>query len=240
MQVANPLTMPVRGSDKPIPLYPVDNPPIGIDSSANEISVRADITDLWRLYRGLSVEQRRQFLQAAAKWQEALIHWRERASVSFALMVVACEALKPPDADDRHNCYHVIEALLGKSTAEQLRQHDFPAQWVCSTHLHTGEFHGSELVRMAFMSSSYQDPTFSEAHWEMARVTKAAIIEWLKRRGTFDMPVVKQRKTVRRWIKENVFLLSPAIFGMGLVIGWVCCAWSHHAARIIIMRLGVY
>jgi hypothetical protein len=197
MEVANPLTMPVRGADKPVPLYPVNNPPDGIDGTTNEISLRADITDLWRLYRCLTVERRRQFLQAAAKWQEAMIHWQERGSLSFALMVVACEALKPPDADVRYNCYHVIEALLGKSTAERLRQHAFPAQRVRSTHLHTGEFHGSELVRMAFMSS-YQDPTFRDGHRELARVTPATIIEWLKRQGTFDMPVIKQRKTTPR------------------------------------------
>jgi len=30
------------------------------------------------------------------------------------------------------------------------------------------------------------------------------IVEWLKRRGTFCMPAVDQRKTFRRWIKDNV------------------------------------
>jgi hypothetical protein len=111
--------------------------------------VRDDIAELWRLYCGLLADRQRQFLQAAAKWQEALIHWQDRASLSFALMVVACEALKPRDADDRYNCYHVIEALLGRSTMEQLRQHPFAAQRVRSSHLHMGDFHGAELVRMA-------------------------------------------------------------------------------------------
>ena len=197
MEVANPLTIPIRGADKPMPSYAADSPPAGIDGSTNETSLRADVTDLWRLYRCLSAEQRRQFLQAAAKWQEAMIHWQERASLSFALMVVACEALKPPDADDRLNCYHVVEALLGKSIADGVRQNAFPAQRVRSSHLHTGEFHGSELIRIAFMSS-YDDPSFREAHSELARVTPAAIIEWLKRRGTFHMPSVNQRKTIRR------------------------------------------
>jgi hypothetical protein len=218
MEVANPLTMPPRGASKPVPLYPVDTPPQGIDGSTNEISLRADIADLWTLYRSLTAERRIQFLQAAAKWQEALIHWQDRASLSFALMVVACEALKPPNADDRQNSYDVVEALLGKLTVDRLRQHPFPAQQVRSTHLHSGEFHGPELVRTAFMST-YQDPSFREAHRELARITPAAIIEWLKRRGAFDLPVGKQRKTIQRRLKENIFVALVAVFGVGLVIG---------------------
>jgi hypothetical protein len=220
MEAANPLIFPIRGSAKGVRVYPTDRPPIGIDGSSNEISVREDINDLWMQYRSLGTEQRRQFLQAAAKWQEAMIHWQDRGSLSFALMVVACEALKPQDADDRQNCYHVIEALLGKSIAERLRQHPFAAQRVRSTHLHTGEFHGSELVRMAFMST-YQDPSFREAHRELARITPVAIIEWLKRQGEFDMPIVKQRKTIRRMIKENVFVVLSAAVGAALIFGWL-------------------
>ena len=85
-------------------------------------------------------------------------------------MVVACEALKPATADDRQNCYDVIEALLGRAAVERIRSKtSFPAQHVRGTHLHTGEFHGSELVMMAFLSS-YQDPTFGEAHRTMVCV----------------------------------------------------------------------
>jgi hypothetical protein len=103
-------------------------------------SVRSDIADLWALYRSLNGKQRVQFLQAAAKWQEAMIQWQDRPSLSFALMVVACEALKPPDADDRQNCYDLIQALLGRTVVDRVRQNSFPAQHVRSTHLHTGEF----------------------------------------------------------------------------------------------------
>jgi hypothetical protein len=169
-------------------VVPGRDPP-GIDGSTNELSVRADIVDLWKLFCGLAPERRRQLLQAAAKWQEAMIHWQDRASLSFALMVVACEALKPPGS---YNCYHVVEALLGKPTADRLRQHAFPAQRVRNFHLHTGEFHHDELVRMALMSS-YQDPSFREAHHELAQLTRAAIVEWLKRQGTFSMPVINSR-----------------------------------------------
>ncbi len=219
MEVANPLTMPVRGTDNPVPLYPVDTPPAGIDGSTNEISLRADIADLWRLYRSLTTERRLRFLQAAATWQEAMIHWQDRGSLSFALMVVACDALKPPDADDRQNSYDVIEALLGKSIVERLRQHAFPPQRVRGAHLHTGKFYDSELVRMAFMST-YQDPSFREAHRELARITPAAIIEWLGWRGEFTMPTFERPKTWRRWMKEHPLIALPVAVLVGLVLGW--------------------
>ena len=164
LEPANPLSMPSRGTAKRVPLYALDNKPLGMGGITNEISLRSDIADLWGLYRSLSAEHRIQFLQAAAKWQEAIIHWQDRPSLSFTLMVIACEALKPPDADDRQNCYDV-EALLGRPVVDRIRQNPFPSQHARSTHLHTGEFHGSELVKMDFLSS-YRDPT------SMTRIVK--------------------------------------------------------------------
>jgi hypothetical protein len=219
LEPANPLTMPCSGSTKQIPLSALENPPQGIDGSTNEISLRADIADLWGLYRSLRGERRVQFLQAAAKWQEAMIHWQDRPSLSFALMVIACEALKPSNADDRQNCYDVIEALLGRTAVDRIRQNPFPAQRVRGTHLHTGEFHGSELIMMDFLSS-YHDPTFRDAHREMARVAPDVIIEWLKRRGSFQMPAPKNRRTIRRWLRDNIIVACGVIFGVGLAIGW--------------------
>ena len=107
----------------------------------------------------MDAEHRLQFLQAAAKWQEAMIHFQDRPSLSFALMAVSCEALKPSDADRRNNCYGVIEALLGKAVADGLRQNPWPPQHVRNMHLHIGEFHGSELMMANFMRT-YQDPSF--------------------------------------------------------------------------------
>lgn len=216
----NPLSMPSRGTSKSVPLYALDNPPCGIDDSTNEISLRSDIADLWGLFRSLGAEQRIQFLQAAAKWQEAVIHWQDRPSLSFTLMVIACEALKPPDADDRQNCYDVIKALLGRTAVNRIRQNPFPAQDVRSTHLHKGAFHGSELVMIDFLSS-YHDPTFREAHREMVRVTPEAIIEWLRRRGTFQMVIRRNRRTYRRWFRDNIILACGVIFGFGLTAGWL-------------------
>jgi hypothetical protein len=152
-----------------------------------EVSLRDDISELWTSFRNLDTEHRLQFLQAAAKWQEAMIHWQDRPSLSFALMAVSCEALKPSGAHRRNNCYDIIEALLGKAVADGLRQNSWPAQHVRNTHLHIGEFHGSELMMTNFMRT-YQDPSFLEAHRTMAQVTPGAIVEWLKRRGTFKMP----------------------------------------------------
>jgi hypothetical protein len=221
LETANPLRMPSRGTVKQVPFYPIDNPPQGIDGSINEISVREDIADLWSLYCGLTAERRAQFLQAAAKWQEAVIHWQDRPSLSFTLMAIACEALKPPD--DGRNCYGVIEALLGRDAVDRIRQSPFPAQNVRSTHLHTGEFHGFELVLVDFLSS-YRDPSFREAHREMFKVTSAAIVEWLRKGGAFQMPIPKNRRTFRKWLKDNVVVAFSIIFaaglGLGLAIGY--------------------
>jgi hypothetical protein len=227
LEPANPLSMPVRGTAKPVPLYALDaldalgnRPRGGIDGSTNEISIRNDIADLWKLYRSLDTEHRVQFLQAAAKWQEAVIHWQDRPSLSFSLMAVACEALKPPDAVDRQNYYDVIEALLGRTVVDRIRQNPFPAHRVRGTHLHAGEFHGSELVMMTFLSS-YQDPTFRDAHSEMFLVTPKAIIEWLRRQGNFQMPAPKNQRNVHRWLRDNIFVTWAVILGLGLAIGWL-------------------
>jgi hypothetical protein len=105
LEPSNPLAMPSRNAVKQAPLYDPDSPPLGIGVDTTEISLRADIADLWKSYRTLSEDKRIQFLQAAAKWQEAMMHWQDRPSLSFTLMVIACEALKPPNAGERLNCY---------------------------------------------------------------------------------------------------------------------------------------
>jgi hypothetical protein len=218
LESANPLSMPARGSIGQVPLHKPDNPPVwGLD--VGEVSLRDDISELWTSFRNLDAEHRLHFLQAAAKWQEAMIHWQDRPSLSFALMAVSCEALKPSDAE-RHNCYDVIEALLGKVVADGLRQNPWPAQHMRSTHLHIGEFHGSELMMANFMQT-YQDPSFREAHRTMAEVTPAAIVEWLKRRGTLKMPLAANPWTLRRWLRNNLAITLGLVFVAGLVLGWL-------------------
>jgi len=112
---------------------------------------------LWTRYRELKPELRRQFLQATAKWQEALAVWHDRrTTLSFALMVIACEALKPAGhASKGHNIYGVVEALLGRDAAERLRKNLFDAdlhpgahpQSIRSAHLHRGSGPLSSLKR---------------------------------------------------------------------------------------------
>ena len=176
--------MPARGAVRSIPLRRLTRPDFserGIDTSTTEQSVPADIVDLWTTYREMRPDQKQQFLQAAAKWQEALTQWRERRTLSFALMVIACEALKPAGSRDRrHNIYQVVESLLGPVYVERLREHLPHPQDVRSAHLHRGEFRSSEFV-LAALSSSFYDPTFDEASRTLASITQEAIIEWLKR-----------------------------------------------------------
>jgi hypothetical protein len=68
--------------------------------------------------------------------------------------------------------------------------------------------------------STYQDPSFREAHRELARVVPEAIVEWLRRRGEFTMPAVKP-KTWRRWLRERALIPLPIAMFIGLVLGWV-------------------
>jgi hypothetical protein len=214
--------MPARNnSGRQVALHIADKPPQGM---GDEISLRADTANLWNLYRGLDDEKRVQFLQAAAKWQEAMMHWQDRPSLSFSLMVVACEALKPSGADERQNCYDVIGALLGASAVDRIRQSHFPAQSVRSTHLHEGKLHDSELSMANFLAS-YHDPSFREAHREMARVTPSAIVEWLKRQGVLQLPRSQKRRTILRWIRNNmvVVVVTGVVLGIsiGCAIGWL-------------------
>jgi hypothetical protein len=132
-----------------------------------------------------------------------------------------CEALKPSDPEfSEHNIYQLIEALLGKPVADRLRQRPFPAQGVRSSHLRAGEFHGSELIRTALMSS-YQDPSFDEARRELTRITPTAIIEWLRRGGEFPMAVRKRKKTLRRLVRDYALIILPVAIAVGVCVGWI-------------------
>jgi len=93
----NPESMPSRGTTASVPFKQVERPDFsrgGIDGTANELAVPADIVDLWKRYSALPDDRRRDFLQAAAKWQEAIVHWGEARTLSFALMVVGNEREK--------------------------------------------------------------------------------------------------------------------------------------------------
>ncbi len=196
-----PDVMPAKGVFHPVPLEPVSRPEYsrrGIDGTQLELHLPMDILDLWRGFRELSPTQRRQFLQAASMWQLALSLKQDYQTARFAWMVATCECLKPPDPKfDKHNIYHVIDALLGKSIADQLQQPWFRPQAVRNAHFHRGDFRGSEFIRHSLMSS-FQDPTFDQACRELYQITQAAIIEWIRRRGVFSMPPIKHQGRKKR------------------------------------------
>jgi hypothetical protein len=186
-----------------------------------EIALPEDVFELWEHFRALDDQQRRKFLQVAAKWQEALMHWQERSTLSFALMVIACEALKPSNQQfNDHRIDDVVEALLGAPTAARLKHDWFRAHHIRSVHLHLGELRGSEFEIRTLLPSFY-DTTFDEARRELFRVTNETIIQWLRRGGAFTLPVVSQSITTRRWMRQNVFILLPLVLVAGIVLGWV-------------------
>jgi hypothetical protein len=200
-----------------------------------EEAVPQETVDLWAKYRTLTADRQRQFLGAASKLQEALLHWGERGTASFASMVIACEALKPADAlYSEHNIYDVIEALLGREASERLRTQLFDPkihpkvhpQSIRSAHLHRAEFHGFEFAQGGRMSN-FRDPTFDEASRELFKITKAAIIEWLRYGGTFAMPVRKHKITWRGWVREYAPAIILLTMAVGLCLGWLLrMVWS--------------
>jgi hypothetical protein len=163
-------------------------------------------------------------------WQLALSLGHEFETARFAWMVAACEVLKPPGPQFRdHNIYHVVEALLGKPTADLLQEQWFRPQDVRNAHLHRGEFRGSEFIQHAMMSS-FQDPTFDQASRELYQIAQAAIIELLRKRSLFTMLPLKRRRSWRRWIKDNALLLLPLLAGVGMaagiILGWFVMRWA--------------
>jgi hypothetical protein len=226
-----PKEMPGQGTCRSMPLRPISRPnfsPRGIFPDDTELRLPADVMELWAAYSGLTEDKRRQFLQAAAKWQEALTQVGNRSTLRFALMVVACEALKPDGPAFRDcNIYHVVKALLGGPVAERLREDWFRPQDVRNAHLHLGQFRGSEFVERA-ITSSYYDPTFDQARFALALIVQETMVEWLRRRGTFTVPIVIPKVTLRRWVRDHTFALLPILTMSGIVFGWLIrMLWAH-------------
>jgi hypothetical protein len=218
-ETKNPASMPTPG-ERPIPLRSVSRPDWsigGITTSDSEQCPPEDIVSLWRTVSGLPPERRQEFLQSGSLYQLALTLFPKFRTASFAFLVAACEALKPEGNQFReHNAYDVIEALLGKVVADQLRSHPVRAQDVRSVHFHRGEFRADEFVPRYFLSS-FDDPTFDEGLRHLARVASNAIIEWLKRGGAVVLQPARRRPTLKRKLREY----APVLIVVALLIGWV-------------------
>jgi hypothetical protein len=221
-ELGGPLQMPARGVVQPVPLYSITRPCLsehyGMEDQA---TLPADVGTLWAHYQALKSEQKSKFLQVAAKWQEALIHWKNRGTLSFTLLVVACEALKPSERDfNDHTINEVAGALLNDTVSERLKQDWFRAHYMRSQHLHLGEVRYGELQPSSMRD--FFDPTLREAHWELSRVVNAAIIEWLSLRGDFTLPPLTSRPAkIRRFIRENMSSFLVVTFALGAAIGWL-------------------
>jgi hypothetical protein len=216
IEMQPPSSMPARHSISTVPFAPVRRR-TGLET---EVSLPADIVELWSRYRALPPDRKTKFRHVAAKWQEALMHWQERDTLSFTLMVVACEALKHSGSEFRdHKIEHVATALLGPTVGELLKRDWFRAHYVRSEHLHLGKMRGEELSLGTMVD--YRDPTFDEARRELFRITNAAIIEWLRRDGNLMLsPLRRTPKTLRNLVRQNAVPLLVIALMTGAVIGF--------------------
>jgi hypothetical protein len=226
--------LPTKGQAQLVPLKPVQRPDFslqGISVEETQQWLPADITDLWQLLTTLPPDRRRQFFQVGSMWQLALSLGHEYQTAGFTAMVTSCEALKPPDLQFRdHNIYHVVEALLGKGRADMLQEEWFRPQAIRNAHLHRGEFRGSEFARHV-MISSFRDPTFDQAWRVLAQITRATIIEWLRRGGTFTTLPLKRRRSWRRWMREHTLSVLVVGVAIGFVSGWLLRNVLAHAMK---------
>lgn len=208
-------------ADRPVPLVQVHRPGPALnffDGSQTEQRLPADVIELWHAFQSLPADQRKQFLGVGSIWQLAM-SLAEYPTSSYALKVVACEALKPrsPSHRDR-NIYDVTEVLLGKDAADSVRRYLKP-QDVRNAHLHAAEFVGDEFAR-DLMISSFRDPTFMLNRRAMTEIAQAAIIEWVRRGGVTVMPDrAKRRRSLRAWVRRRALYLLPAALALGVFLG---------------------
>lgn len=221
-----PKEMPIAGVVQTIPLQHIHRPELYSASRAydarDEMSLPDDVGKLWEAFLLLPPDRKRQFLQVGSMWHIALSHYIEYRTLSFALMVVACESLKPSGEQfEKHNINHVIEALLGRSAVDLLQKYpnEYRPQNVRAAVLHLGEFRSSEFAESMFMASN-TDPTFDEAYRELWKISQAAIIEWLSKGGSVNFPVSKDRTGFKKWIKNNLAIVMLLCTAIGATIGW--------------------
>lgn len=187
-ETARPGGMPQRGGSPPVPLRPVQRPGLersGIWPDDVEQAVPEDVVRLWQQLRDLAPRERDQFLRAGNAYLIARSMWPDQRTAYAAFMVVACESLKPIGRRyEASNVYDVVEGLLGAAEARELRQLRLAPQRVRSRHLHRGELVAGELVPF-LLQQHFGDPSFHETASALARITRACLIEWLGRGGTY-------------------------------------------------------
>lgn len=178
--------------------------------------------ELWKAYTALSDDLRRRFLQAANPYKHALSLGNDQRTLGFALLVVACEALKPPGPRyNGHNIYGVVRALLGEECAQQLLSKSLQPQKTRNAHFHRGEFQAGEFTRIVFLAS-YRDPSFDDRCRVLRVITPAAIVEWLRRGGAYVLPVRPFSERFRwDWkMVVGVTTCATLLLLAGTALGW--------------------
>lgn len=188
-----------QGGSPPVPLRPVQRPGLersGIWPDDVEQAVPEDVVRLWQKFRDLAPREHNQFLRAGNAYLTARSMWQEQRTAYAAFMVVACESLKPTGRRYKaSNVYDVVEGLLGAAEARELRQLRLAPQRVRSRHLHRGELVAGELVPF-LLQQHFGDPSFHETASALARITRACLVEWLRRGGTYAL--ARRRVAARR------------------------------------------
>jgi hypothetical protein len=222
--------MPAKGTTPPVRLKTVARPDLSLYGLHNrdetEQWLPEDVVHLWRQFTSLPPDRRRQFLQAGNQWRLALAFHQESQTDSFAKMVVACEALKPPGQEsDYFNVYDVVEALWGRAFADGLRRDGLRPQELRNAYFHRGEVQGDEIREPVWLST-FEDPSFSRALLAFQPVPPAAILEWLRLGGSLP-PMRPKRLDWRRRFAMTPTSLAFVSLGSSVcaALGWLLHAW---------------
>jgi hypothetical protein len=157
--------------------------PQGIWPDMHERWVPSDIEDLWAMFVSLPSAKRDQLLRAGNAYLIAGSMWPDQRTAYATFLVVACESLKPTGKrSNRRNIHDVVRSLLGQAEADRLRQLPIPPQLVRHGLVHRGELRAGELGPM-LIHDYFADPSLDETLEELAVITRACLIEWLRREG---------------------------------------------------------
>lgn len=177
---------PVRGGTDVLPLLEVTRPglePFGIRFEDQCIKVARDTPELWRRFCALPAEDQDQFRRACNIYGIAQSMWPDQRTAYAALLVVACETLKPRGRRARGaNIYDVVATLLGRDDAEALKADRHSPQQVRSDHVHRGKLAGNDLAAR-LSGDDFRDPSFDEMLRRLSPVVRLCLIEWLRLGG---------------------------------------------------------